>query len=197
VTARRARVYDVLALLTILVVVGFDQWTKSLVVTYLSPPESHAPIPVIGQYLVIYYIQNRGAAFGNFSSNPIFLSILIAAAIVVVGYLYLRMLNSGPLIYKIVFGLILGGAIGNLVDRAHNGGSVVDFIYFRIPQIHFSFAIFNIADACISVGVVLLFLLILWSSSLRPKAETVRRQSAVKSSTTSGDVRATEHDVQS
>lgn len=193
-TTRRARFYDILALLTIILVVGLDQWTKQLVVTYLSPPESHAPIPLIGQYLTIYYIQNRGAAFGMFLSNPAFLSILIAAAIVVVAYLYLRMVNTGPLIYKFVFGLIVGGAIGNLLDRAHNSGSVVDFIFFRIPEIKFTFAIFNIADACISVGVCLLFLLIVWSSFRHPKEET-GQQVTSDSSTTSGTLRPTEQDA--
>ena len=72
------------------------------------------------------------------------------------------MLNNGPLRYKIVFGMIIGGAIGNLIDRFHNGGFVVDFIWFRIPQINYSFAVFNIADASISVGVFFLFLFVLF-----------------------------------
>lgn len=196
-TARRARLYDILALLTIIAVVVFDQWTKALVVANLSPAESKPPIPLLGQYLVIYYIQNRGAAFGMFFSNPLFLSVLIAAAIVVVAYLYLRMRNNGPLVYKIVFGMIIGGAIGNLLDRAHNGGYVTDFISFRIPEIHFYFAIFNIADACISVGVFLLFVLILFSGLNRSPDTNKPTQPSANSSTTSGTLRPTEQDAQS
>jgi len=161
VVARRARLYDALALLTVIVVVAIDQWTKALVVENLSPPESKAPIPILGKYLVIYYVQNSGAAFSMLRGSLI-LVLLIAAAIVVVAYLYIRMLNTGPLIYKIVFGMIMGGAIGNLIDRARHSGYVVDFIYFRIPEIKFDFAIFNVADACISVGVFLLFVLVLF-----------------------------------
>ncbi|MBO0793203.1 MAG: signal peptidase II, partial [Ktedonobacteraceae bacterium] len=160
--ARRARLYDVVALLVAIVVVVFDQWTKSLIVANLSPAGSKSPIPLVGPYLVIDYIQNRGAAFSFLQDNGLFLTLFIVAAIVVVAILYLRMLNDGPLPYKLVFGLIIGGAIGNLIDRAHNGGFVVDFLSFRIPEINFYFAVFNIADACISVGVVLLFLFVLF-----------------------------------
>jgi signal peptidase II len=178
-------------------VVVLDQWTKALVVAHLSPAGSKPPIPIIGEYLVIYYIQNRGAAFGMFFSNPLFLSVLIAAAIGVVAYLYLRMLNTGPLIYKLVFGMIIGGAIGNLLDRAHNGGYVTDFISFRIPQINFYFAIFNIADACISVGVCLLFVLILFGGLHRSASASQPSQITEDSARTSGTLRSTEQDAQS
>jgi signal peptidase II len=161
VVVRRARIYDALALLTVIVVVVIDQWTKALVVEHLSPPETQPPISILGKYLVIYYIQNSGAAFSLFRGSLI-LVLLITAAIVVVAYLYIRMINSGSLAYKLVFGMIMGGAIGNLVDRAIHSGYVVDFIFFRIPEINYRFAIFNIADACISVGVFLLFVLVLF-----------------------------------
>jgi signal peptidase II len=92
----------------------------------------------------------------------VLLIILIVAAIAVVVYLYIRMLNSGPLIYKLILGLIVGGAAGNLLDRARHGGYVVDFLAFRIPELNYRFAIFNVADAFISVSVVLLFLLVLF-----------------------------------
>lgn len=195
-TFKRARIYDALALLTIILIITLDQWTKSLVVEHLSPPESRPPIPLLGPYLVIEYIQNRGAAFGLFSDN-IFLAVLIAAAIGVVAYLYLRMLNSGPLVYKLVFGLIIGGAIGNLIDRAHNAGYVVDFIAFRIPEIGFHFAIFNVADACISVGVFLLFVLVLFSG-LRQKEESNKEPEAAGTSlpsSQSGTTRSREQDA--
>ncbi|HZO74584.1 MAG TPA: signal peptidase II [Ktedonobacteraceae bacterium] len=195
-TFRRARIYDTLALLTVMLVITLDQWTKSLVVEHLSPPESKPPIPLLGHYLVIEYIQNRGAAFSLLAGN-LLLAVLIAAAIGVVAYLYLRMLNSGPLVYKLVFGLIIGGAIGNLIDRAHNAGYVVDFISFRIPEIGFYFAIFNVADACISVGVFLLFILVLFSG-LRQKEEGSKEQGTTGSSTPpskSGTIRPTEQDA--
>lgn len=191
-TIRRARLYDIIALFTALVVIVLDQWTKALVVANLSPAESKNPISLIGEYLVIYYVQNKGAAFSMFLSDSAILAVLISIAIVVVAYLYLRMLNKGPLIYKVVFGLIIGGAVSNLLDRAHYSGYVVDFISFRIPQLNYYFAIFNIADACISVGVCLLFVLILFSGFQR--STDARQQS--QPTTTSGGLRSTEQDAQ-
>lgn len=173
--ARRARIYDVFALLVALVVVSLDQWTKALVVAHLSPPETKSPIPLVGKYLVVYYIQNRGAAFGLFENSAL-LIVLILVAVCVIAFLYIRMLNSGPLIYKLVFGMIIGGAAGNLIDRIHHSGYVVDFISFRIPEINYYFAIFNIADACISVGVFLLFFLIIFGGL--PRKEQQQESSA-------------------
>ncbi len=157
---KRARLYDMLALLVALVVIALDQWTKALVVENLSPPGSRPPIPVIGEYLTIYYIQNSGAAFSLLANN-VLLSVLIAVAICVIAYLYIRMLNTGPLAFKLIFGMIIGGAVSNLIDRLIHSGYVVDFIYFRIPQIGYRFAIFNLADASISVGVFLLLVYVL------------------------------------
>lgn len=176
-TAKRARVYDIVALLTVVIVVALDQWTKALVVQYLSPPQSQPPIPIIGHYLVIYYIRNSGAAFSLFE-NTLFLPVLIAVAICVVGYLYFRMINTGSLAYKIVFGMIIGGAFGNLIDRIRHGGYVVDFIWFRIPEIGYSFAIFNIADACISVGVFLLFVILICGNLWRKNSTEEQAQPA-------------------
>ncbi|MBV9707306.1 MAG: signal peptidase II [Chloroflexi bacterium] len=186
VLLRRARLYDAFALLTVVAIVAIDQWTKSLVVQYLSPPGTKPALPLLGQYVVIYYIRNSGAAFGLFA-NTVFLALLIAAAVGVVVYLYIRIANTGLLLYKLVFAMIIGGALGNLIDRARNAGFVVDFISFRIPQINFYFAIFNVADACISVGVVLLFVLLLFGGAGRTEksADVVASQSSPLSKTSS------------
>jgi signal peptidase II len=200
-TVKRARVYDALALLVVIVVIALDQWTKVLVVANLGPPETRSPIPIIGDYLTIYYIQNSGAAF-SFLANNVVLAILIAVAICVIVYLYARMFNTGSLAFKLIFGLIIGGAAGNLIDRASRGGYVVDFIFFRIPQIGYHFAIFNIADASISIGVLLLFLFILLgglrkSGDATHKNEDTMARSGVVQRDTSGPLRPTEQDVQS
>ncbi|GCE28757.1 lipoprotein signal peptidase [Dictyobacter alpinus] len=151
-----------LAAVCAILVIIVDQWTKNLVVARLSPPDSGKLVPLVGDYLSLYYIQNWNSAMGLFS-NPILLTVLIAVALIVLLYLYIRWFSRGPAIYKILFGLILGGAIGNLMDRFIRGGYVVDFIYFRIPQLNFKFYIFNVADAAISVAVLLLFVLLLFS----------------------------------
>lgn len=171
-TVRRARLYDALALLIAIIIIAVDQWTKGLVVEHLSPPDVGPRVSLIDQYLILYYIRNNGAAFSLFA-NSIALVALIAVAVCVLAYFYIRMLNSGPLVYKLIFGLIIGGAAGNLIDRLLHSGYVVDFIAFRIPQINFYFAIFNIADAAISVGVVLLFIFLLFGNLRRPRDQAV------------------------
>lgn len=200
--ASRARLYDALALLTAIVVIVLDQWTKALVVQYLSPPDSGHLVSLIGDYLTLDYVQNSGAAFSMFTNTPL-LAILIVVAIAVIVYLYLRVLNTGSLALKLIFGMILGGAAGNLIDRVHHGGYVVDFVFFRIPQIGFQFAVFNLADASISVGVVLLFVYILFGSWRQTGEHTDEKTEnehdvAVKQATKtngSGALRSTEQDV--
>jgi signal peptidase II len=185
VSVRRARLYDLLALLVMVAVIALDQWTKALVVSYLSPPDTGRAVPLIDDYLSLYYTRNSGAAFGLFA-NSLVLVALIAIAVVVVVTLYVRGLNSGPLSYKLIFGLIIGGAVGNLIDRARHNGYVVDFILFRIPPIGFRFAVFNLADAAISVGVILLLILMLWEA--RPHARTAPVAREEKPAGASGSV---------
>jgi signal peptidase II len=203
VLARRARLYDALALLTVIIVVALDQWTKALVVQYLIPPVDGPVVPLIGPYLSLRYIQNRGAAFGMFANN-VALTALIGAAICVVAYLYIRMLNTGSLAYKLIFGMIIGGAAGNLLDRAIHGGYVVDFIWFRIPEIGYQFAIFNLADASISVGVFLLVVFLLVGGLQRGEDthakdkdewEKDAMKKAVSPTSQSGSPRSQEQDV--
>ena len=174
---RRARVYDALAFLAAILVLVLDQWTKAWVVTNLSPSYFGPRISLIGDYLLLYYIRNNGAAFSLFA-NSIVLVLLIAVAIGVIVYLYLRNVNTGSLWYKLIFGLIIGGALSNLIDRVRHGGYVVDFISFNIPQFNFHFAIFNLADAAISTGVVLLFLTLLFGSILKPEEASKKTQAA-------------------
>ncbi len=168
-TKSRARVYDGLALLAAILIVILDQWTKALVIEHLGPANFGPQVNLIGQYLILYYIQNSGAAFSLFANSAVLIALIIAAIVVVI-YLYVRLLNNGSLAYKLVFGMIIGGAAGNLIDRAQHSGNVTDFISFRIPQIGFYFAIFNIADAAISVGVVFLFILLLFGGLRRAPA---------------------------
>lgn len=199
----RARVFDALAILTAILVVVLDQWTKAWVVTNLSPSFFGRRISLIGDYLILYYIKNNGAAFSLFA-NSIFLVLLIALAIGVIVYLYVRNINTASLWYKLIFGLIIGGALSNLIDRVRHGGYVVDFISFNIPQLNFHFAIFNVADAAISVGVVLLFLTLLFGSMFKaeetPKNTQPSQKTSQFSSTKPEDELLSpskEHDVQS
>ncbi len=108
------------------------------------------PRSVIPNWLTLIYVPNSHGAMGLFGDRPVLL-ILLALVVVVVLALLLRETLRRSTLAQAGFGLILGGAIGNVIDRlVHH--FVVDFISVR------NFYIFNGADACIAVGVVLLIL---------------------------------------
>jgi signal peptidase II len=131
------------------IVVALDQYTKHLVTASFLPGESRF---VISHFLRWTYEQNQHGAFGMFGSSP-FLLILMALIVLLIFWYSFRDQARESLLVRIAFGMILGGAIGNIVDRVHYR-YVVDFIdFYRIwPNI------FNVADACITVGVILLIL---------------------------------------
>ena len=128
-----------------LAVVILDQFSKYIVVENMALGES---IPIIEEVFHLTYILNPGAAFGMFAHNRLF---FIAIAVVVIGAIAWarKEILASPLEVKAGCGLFLGGAIGNLIDRARQG-VVIDFFDFRI------WPIFNIADIAICIGVGLI-----------------------------------------
>jgi signal peptidase II len=135
--------------LVAIAVLCLDQYTKHLVIASFLPGESRI---VIDHLLKWTYMRNVHGAFGLFGSSAV---LLIGMALVVLGLFWVsfREAAARSIVVRIAFGMIVGGAIGNIVDRLHYG-FVVDFIdFYRIwPNI------FNIADSCISVGVGLLLI---------------------------------------
>lgn len=128
-----------------LAVVILDQFSKYIVVENMSLGES---IPIIEEVFHLTYILNPGAAFGMFAHNRLF---FIAIAVVVIGIIIWarKEILASPWEVKAGCGLFLGGAIGNLIDRARQG-LVIDFFDFRI------WPVFNIADIAICIGVGLI-----------------------------------------
>lgn len=128
-----------------LAVVILDQFSKYIVVENMALGES---IPIIEEVFHLTYILNPGAAFGMFSHNRLF---FIAIAVIVIGIIIWarREILASPWEVKAGCGLFLGGAIGNLIDRARQG-LVIDFFDFRI------WPVFNIADIAICIGVGLI-----------------------------------------
>lgn len=128
-----------------LLVVIIDQFSKYIVVENMALGES---IPIIENIFHLTYILNPGAAFGMFAHNRLF---FIGIAVVVIGLIIWarKEILASPLEVKAGAGLFLGGAIGNLIDRARQG-VVIDFFDFRI------WPIFNIADIAICIGVGLI-----------------------------------------
>ena len=169
-----ARKRDLVMVLAGLLVILLDQLTKSWVVQYFVVPNGRDSIPLLGPFLELAYVQNSGVAFSLLSSDSIKF-LLIALAIAVIAYLYWRNRENGSLLLKFSFGLVVGGALGNLIDRFRLG-YVVDFIHFHIPNV-FEFAVFNVADSAISVGVVLLAFL-LWQGGVGDEKERAETASA-------------------
>lgn len=129
---------------------------------------------VIGDFVRFTYVENPGMAFGLDFGMPVILSLFSIAASVFLVMLLRRTSKSGITGLRIALALILGGAVGNLIDRVFYGifygyasffyGRVVDFVDIDIPNIHLfglnldRFYVFNIADAAVSIGVVLLLI---------------------------------------
>lgn len=159
-----ARRNDLLMAGVAILVIVLDQLTKRWVTQYFTTGAPKQPIQIVGPYLQIQYLENTGVAFSLLEGSAV-LFLFIAIAVGVIATLYWRMRDSASPLLKLTFGLILGGAVGNLIDRFSHQ-YVVDFIHFQVPRV-FDFPIFNAADSAITVGVVLLAFL-LWRSEAAP-----------------------------
>ena len=138
------------------VIVLVDQYTKHVVRDSLAVNESWNPWPWLAPYARFMHIQNTGAAFGLFKQAGLFFTI-VAGIVSLVIVVYARRLPPGNWSMRVALGMQLGGAVGNLIDRLIFG-TVTDFISVG------NFAIFNVADASISLGVALLALLMLFEA---------------------------------
>lgn len=126
-----------------------DLLTKSFIADQLNG-ETVSAIPNIFNFT---YVQNYGAAWSIFSGSKAFLIIISILFLILLAVFYVLENKRGPL-FQIGIGLLLGGAMGNLIDRI-SLGYVRDFIQFDFWK---SFPVFNIADAAITIGVVVLAL---------------------------------------
>jgi len=153
--ARPARRRWALFVALALAVVVADQAAKTLVTRALAPGQS---VDVVGDLVRVVFGQNSGALFGLFKDNAAMFGIV---SIVVVGLIVAYHARSaGSLYLTITLGLLLGGAIGNMVDRLRLG-YVVDFVDVGLGPMRFY--TFNVADSAISLAILLLF-----AAALRP-----------------------------
>ncbi len=133
--------------LMVSIIVIIDQATKYVVSKYMSPYDSIEIFP----FLHIINIRNTGAAFGMFRdfSSTFFIIISLVAIIFVISLILRNVYSLTGL------SLILGGAIGNLIDRLING-EVVDFIDFSIGSFHWP--AFNVADSALTIGIAIIII---------------------------------------
>ena len=133
-------------------IIFIDQYSKFLVVEQLNLFDRL----ILTSFLDLTRLHNTGAAFSMFAFDsgwqrwPL---VLISAGVgaILIGWL-VRNASKSPLLQNTAFVMIAGGSIGNLIDRL-NQGYVVDFILFHIGQWHFP--AFNVADSCITIGMIL------------------------------------------
>lgn len=161
--------------------VGIDRLTKWLVTSNMQLNDTIHLIKIGDtEVLNLYYCLNNGAAFSRLSGQTILLIVL--TSIVIVGLLFLMITKrvKRP-VYMAAISLIIGGGIGNLIDRIFNNGLVVDFIDVRI----INFAIFNFADICAVCGAGLLMIVVI-ADEIREKKRK-KSASAQNNEVTDGD----------
>lgn len=136
-------------------VIALDQVTKWMVVKQMEIGES---IEIIPNFLYITSHRNRGAAWGILQGQMWFFYIITAIVIIALVF-YIKRLKREERMLGIALGLMLGGAIGNFIDRVWRK-EVVDFINTYIFT--YDFPIFNVADSALVIGVGLIFVLTLF-----------------------------------
>ncbi len=133
------------------IVIIADQVSKYTVTRFIDFNEQ---VKVLGNFIILTNVRNPGAVFG-IPVGPFFLYIVCAACIIL--FIYTIRKRS------VLFSVILGGAIGNLIDRIRLD-SVIDFIDIQIGN--FTWPTFNLADSCITIGVILLLIIMLRKKSV-------------------------------
>jgi signal peptidase II len=134
-----------------IVAIGIDQWIKRLVENGMALHEQIDLLP----FLALYHARNTGIAFSLLADFGDVGLILVALAVIAVVLALAARTTERQVLARAGFALVVGGAIGNLIDRA-TFGYVIDYILFHTPV--WSFAIFNLADAFITVGAGLVLL---------------------------------------
>jgi signal peptidase II len=140
-------------------VIFTDQVVKAVVTARL---EYAAPVDLLGGLVRLDYTRNSGAAFGFYQGGGALLAVVAIGVSAVIVFAYRRLARS-PWVVRAALGLILGGAVGNLIDRVRLG-YVVDFIDLRW------WPVFNVADSAIVIGVALLVV----HSALTPASDRLR-----------------------
>jgi signal peptidase II len=151
-----------------LVVLALDQITKAIVLHFL--PIVWDERSVLPGFFKLVHWQNTGAAWSSFTGKNGLLALIAIAALVIL-FFSRHHFNSHTMLGQVAFGLVIGGIMGNLMDRIIRQ-HVVDFLRFYLQQRggerELGFPAFNIADSAICIGVTLVFLMT-WRNEHTPK----------------------------
>ncbi|TFB07944.1 signal peptidase II [Candidatus Atribacteria bacterium MT.SAG.1] len=145
-------------------IVLFDQASKFYIQHNMDIGES---IPIIKGIFHITYIENSHTAFGLFKYQTTFFVIAVLISVILAILIYKRVIFKKDSFMYIPLTLVLGGAVGNLIDRARIDGRVIDFIDFRI------WPIFNFADTAIICGTLILLVHFLFYTKQKQNKEKV------------------------
>jgi signal peptidase II len=147
-------------------VCGLDQLTKWLILAAVMDPPRQI---VLAPFFNLVLVYNKGVSFGLLKSDSIWTPYLLSGlALAISVFLVLWLRKAQTRLLAVSIGMVLGGAIGNVVDRLHYG-AVVDFLDFYLPGTELPhFPAFNMADSAISVGVGLMLLDALFESRRKP-----------------------------
>ena len=146
--------YNLIGIVTAVLLVALDQWTKLLAVKHLM---NQKPFVIWDGVFELHYLENRGAAFGILQGQKLIFLLCTVLVLVVLGFYYNRMPEDKKYLPLRVVGVLLGaGAVGNLIDRMAQS-YVVDFLYFKL----INFPIFNVADCYVTIAAACLVLLIM------------------------------------
>lgn len=156
------------------IVVLLDQWTKQLVRDRIPEYTYIIPFDALGEYFVFERVRNYGAAFGILQNQQMLFTV-IAVVVCIAILVYVRYIPLDNVFVRILLGLQMGGAIGNLIDRLTQldeagRGYVTDFIKMGVPGVYY-WPNYNIADMAIVTGVIGLGIYILYDDIQKQKAE--------------------------
>ena len=144
-----------------IIVALLDQYTKALAIAKLK--DGVGSVQVFGDVLRFTYVENTGAAFGIFQNGNVVLTVITAIILAGVLGAFIAMKPKSTLA-RSAAGLIMGGAVGNLIDRVTRG-FVVDFLDVRV----INYPVFNIADSCVVVGAALICIYVIFSDEAKAK----------------------------
>ena len=145
-----------LQIIIIVLVIAADLVSKYLLTPIMM--EAGGSIPVLGDWFNLTYVQNTGASFGIFQNSVPFF-IVVTSIVLIAGIIFMiKTRKTQSLFLKISLSLVIGGAIGNFYDRIVFG-YVRDFLDFRLSFWHW---VFNVADACLVVGAIMLGVYVLF-----------------------------------
>ncbi|MBP5153879.1 MAG: signal peptidase II [Lachnospiraceae bacterium] len=145
----------ILGAVLIAALVFLDQWTKQLAVANLKGKDFLVLIPGV---LELGYVENRGMAFGLLQDARIFFLVVTTIALGLFLFILIRLpadKRFRPLRLGLLF--MVAGAVGNMIDRVVQG-YVVDFVYIKLVN----FPLFNVADCCVTITAVLLFIVLVF-----------------------------------